>query len=148
MRESVVPAPQSPFHLFSSPPVKYHSQLIHVPIDFNPPTPFPFSILSCLSTIPFLPPLLWHAHSPFGTPVSRSTHRRRGPSTVTVTLHCISCDCYPCCDFWSSDLLYSTTGARRCWPRQYSDQTGNHNFYDEPLRPLRFHFIGIFSLNG
>ena len=69
----------------SRPPLKYHAQLIHVPIDFNPPDSCPLSILSCLSTMSFpsknvsaarVGPLPWHAPSPFGTvtPVSRSSH--------------------------------------------------------------------------
>jgi len=39
--------------LSSRPPLKYHAQLIHVPIDFNPPDSCPLSILSCLSTMSF-----------------------------------------------------------------------------------------------
>jgi hypothetical protein len=63
---------------------------------FNPPSdscPCPLSTLSCLSTCPLYRvspvgavPRSWYVPSPFGTPVSRSSHPTR-PNMVTMTLH-------------------------------------------------------------
>ncbi|KAF8503353.1 hypothetical protein F5888DRAFT_978096 [Russula emetica] len=54
-------------------------------------------------------------------------------SAVTVALHLMRLLSMP--RLWTLDLVvfgvapsYITTGARCCWLRQYSDQTGDHNF--------------------
>jgi hypothetical protein len=123
-----------PFISFSSPPIKYHAQLIYVPIDFNPPDSCPLSILSCRSTMSFpskRKSLL------LGQGLCRGTHPLpsvllcQDPVIDDATKHGNG-DVASMPRLWTSDLVvfsvvpsYITTGARHCWLRQYSIKLGS-----------------------